>query len=219
MRVTDQFCPTGPYHVIVKEWTPEQLLARRLESPSLPIPIEQFSQGFSTPSLVRAYYWRGWLSELLDVGSQDRTSDDHPVRIEPELYRPEPYQRLRGYEGQFLDLSRAIEEAVRECQDASGLVQQANDVLARWETDAAALQAQVQLWLEALEQEKPPRPEDEEDRAARRVYEEARAVYELARDNINLIQRQASSDTTFVIGRWHGVAEEIARTGRFPDFD
>jgi hypothetical protein len=215
MSPTQLFCPSGPYRVLVHGWSKDELLDEQRQFQSLPIDIQLYTQdGFLTPSLAHALAWRGWLARLINADESAALQDTFPVRILPELYRPQQLMGLRRFRADVSSQMTTIRAVAELPALVVTLVDQVEEMIQVWSEEIEQLAARIPDWQVKLRAERPLPPHTSQ-RREKRAHVDALAAYDIALHNLTTLEEQVIIDR-LSIPQWRSTAQSLLASPAIP---
>lgn len=202
------FCPPGPYTITVPDWTLTQLEIARMDFSHFPIRIDHADPDnpdrfmYYTTNLEEALHMLGWISTLIHAGN-DHEDPNHPVKIDPNVFRPEIYAKLFVY---AIDVRRVI----------TALEQQIAIQSPRVEDTKKQLDSLFDAWQHHINQARKTAEQAKETLDTMNKSDRT-PTWRIARSNAE--RTRLNTTFTIEIDQLRMIANAVKRSGKIPDLD
>jgi len=211
------------YRVFVQGWTKRQLQEIFARYSSFPLKLDNYadtpgSEGYTTQFLSEVRFYAAWLQTMVD--GESNHSEEIQVILSPNPDTTEELEMLERLEQEWYALVDRIEQAYKS-SDKDGvmaLYAESEHKREAWLRQASAFEILADMRLEVLRSAIPEESTDKQAYEVRREMEEQWARHETHVKNMQRLRLQATVLGTR-IPTLKKAAEEVARTGRWPDYD
>lgn len=212
---------TTSYRVFVQGWTRQKLQELIANYSGFPLELDNYAEtpeaeGYTTRLLSEARYYAVWLQTVIDNAAN--VSEEIKVILTPDPDTTEELETLERLEQAWYALVFQIEQAYKsgEKDTVAALFTESEHKREAWLDQALAFETFAEAQLELLRAAVPKKRTDEQEESGA-LYERYER-YETDYRNMRRLWLQASHLVTR-IPALKETAEEVTRTGDFPDYD